>query len=172
MAKAADREPEDHTVTSLAEVRSEKEELAAFLEDIKGGTDAAWEPVVVPAWNGRTVHVRSLTTGERSRLRREGYKALRNEEGDMVLQETEDLEPLLIELSCYADIGGKKHRLFKSTADSRLVLKRQKAGTMDELISTALRLAGLSTKADEEAGKDSTASLTAGPDSDSPEIWD
>ncbi len=164
-------EAEDSVSISLEQKRAEKEELESFLADVQAGTDPEWEAVQVPAWKNRTVWVRSLTSGERARLRREGYRQVKNDQGEPYLQETGELEPLLVEMAVYVEIGGKKQKLFKPTPESRALIKRQRGGGLDELIATALRLSGMTKKAEEEAQKDFLKDpQNPGSDSDWPEI--
>jgi hypothetical protein len=153
-------------IANFAQAKQEKDELAAFLDDIKGATEPEWEAVVVPAWGDRTVWVRSLTLQERGRLQSEGFQQTKDADGQWVNRPTPDLEPLVVEMTCYAEIGGKKVRLFRTGADARSVLRKQRSGSTDELVKVAMRLAGFGEKAEEAAKNGSSATANDSYDSD------
>lgn len=158
-------------VANIQEVRSAREMLDTILEDVQAGGEPEWEEVAVPAWKGRKVWVRGLTLAERTKVRRDGYRPAKNDDGEIYYQETGELEPMLLAMTVYVEIAGRKERLFRDAA-SRQVLKRQRGGALDELVATALRLSGLAGSSAQEAKEDFLSDQTSSSDSDSPETWD
>jgi hypothetical protein len=161
---------EEAPVSNFAAKKADKEDLDAFLADVGAGTDAEWESYVVPAWNNRTVWVRSLTSGERSRVRREGYRQVKDPTtGELTLVETGELEPLIVLLAAYRNKGDAKP-LFPQDPKGHALLKRQRAGVLDELVAAVLRMSGMTKKEEKQAADDFLSSQTSGSDSDSLEI--
>lgn len=158
-------------VTDLQEVRSARQEIESFLEDVKAAAEPEWEQVAVPAWNNRKVWVRGLTLTERVRIRRDGYEPAKSKDGEIFYKETGELEPLLLGLTVYVEVGGRKQRLFHNQ-DALKILRNQRGGALDELVAVALRLSGLAKGASEEATDDFLSDPTNSSDSDSPEIWE
>lgn len=167
MPKNLPAEHED--VTDLQEVRSAREMLDSILEDVKAATDPEWEEVEVPAWNNRKVWVRGLTMTERVRIRRDGYEPAKSKDGEIFYKETGELEPMLLALTVYVEVAGRKQRLFHNQ-DALKVLRNQRGGALDDLVAVALRLSGLVKGASEEAADDFLSDPTSSSDSDWPEI--
>ena len=157
-------------VVSLEEKRNAREELDAFLADVQAATEPEWEAVTVPAWNGRTVFVRGLSVAERVRLRSEGYRPDKREDGEVYYRETGNLEPLLVQLTVYVEVAGRKQRLFQPDAKTMDLIRRQRGGALDDLVAVALRLSGLAKSSSEEAKQDFLSDPTNSPDSEWPEI--
>ena len=108
----------------------------------------------MPAWNGRTVFVRGLSVAERVRLRSEGYRPDKRDDGEVYYRETGNMEPLLIQMSVYVEVAGRKQRLFQADAKTMDLIRRQRGDAMDALVAVALRLSGLAKSSSEKAKQD------------------
>lgn len=160
---------ESDDVADLQGVRSARAELDAILEDVKIGAEPEWEEVEVAAWGGRKFWVRGLTLAERVVLRRDGYEPAKDASGEIYYKETGNMEAVLLERCVYVDIAGRKQRLFKGDG-ARDLIKRQRAGVLDDLVSTALRMSGLAKQSADEAAEDFLSDPTSSPGSELPEI--
>lgn len=159
---------EDTTGVSFSEKKAARDEVSSFLADVEAGTEAQWESVVVPEWSNRTVWVRGLNVGERAKLRRDGYVVSTDERGEKTLRETPESDCILLIAACHVDVNGQKIRLFKDDPQHRALIKRQRGGVLDKLITTALKLSGLLDE-EKKTEADFLASLNNGSDSDWPE---
>lgn len=159
------------TIDNFAAKKAERDELDAFLTDVEVGAEPEWESLVIPEWNGRTVWIRSLTAGERAKWRRQGYRTRRNEEGDSVVEETGEAEPLLIQMSTYIELSdGSRKRAFPQDESGRNLIKRQRGGgANDRILEVALRISGLTRKKEDETVADFLGTEKSSSDSDSPE---
>lgn len=116
--------------------------MSNLREAIFGAEDSESEIVPVPQWGGIEIEVRSMTGKSRAAF----MESFTDDEGKV---SWERLYPSLIIATSYDPETGE--RIFLPGDEDALNAKS--AAALEKVASVALRLSGLSDKAEEEAGK-------------------
>jgi hypothetical protein len=118
--------------------------MSNLREAIFGADDSESEVVTVPQWGGLKIEVRSMTGSDRAAF----MQSFQDDEGKV---SWEALYPSLIITTAYDPESGE--RIFE--VGDEAALNSKSAAALELLAGAAMRLSGMSEKAEEEAGKSS-----------------